>query len=105
MTSLMGFEALMRGKRVITYGQPFYAGWGLTHDQGPKIARREDGVSLAGLVHAALIGYPLYVDPVSGLACPVETIVARLAEAREFEPTPFSGLLRAMAGMRRRLPF
>jgi len=32
MTSLTGFEALMRGKLVFTYGLPFYAGWGLTHD-------------------------------------------------------------------------
>ena len=33
MTSLTGFDALLRGKRVVTYGQPFYAGWGLTEDR------------------------------------------------------------------------
>jgi capsular polysaccharide export protein len=32
MTSLAGFDALLRGKRVVVYGQPFYAGWGLTDD-------------------------------------------------------------------------
>ena len=32
MTSLAGFEALLRGKPVWTFGRPFYAGWGLTHD-------------------------------------------------------------------------
>ena len=32
LTSLTGFEALLRGKMVICYGQPFYAGWGLTND-------------------------------------------------------------------------
>ena len=35
MTSLMGFEALLRGIPVTTLGTPFYAGWGLTTDLGP----------------------------------------------------------------------
>ena len=34
MTSLMGFEALLRGIPVTTFGRPFYAGWGLTRDLG-----------------------------------------------------------------------
>ncbi len=34
LTSLTGFEALLRGKRVTTLGAPFYAGWGLTTDLG-----------------------------------------------------------------------
>jgi capsular polysaccharide export protein len=36
MTSLAGFEALLRGRRVVVYGRPFYAGWGLTIDQLPQ---------------------------------------------------------------------
>ena len=35
MTSLTGFEALLRGKKVSCYGLPFYAGWGLTQDLLP----------------------------------------------------------------------
>ncbi len=35
MTSLTGFEALLRGKKVVCYGSPFYAGWGLTEDRNP----------------------------------------------------------------------
>lgn len=35
MTSLAGFEALLRKRSVVTYGQPFYAGWGLTEDVAP----------------------------------------------------------------------
>jgi capsular polysaccharide export protein len=35
MTSLLGFEALLRGKQVTCLGAPFYAGWGLTTDLGP----------------------------------------------------------------------
>ena len=40
MTSLAGFEALLRGREVVTWGLPFYAGWGLTEDHLPAPARR-----------------------------------------------------------------
>ncbi|MBL4929958.1 capsular polysaccharide biosynthesis protein [Fuscibacter oryzae] len=87
MTSLLGFEALLRGKPVTTLGAPFYAGWGLTRDLGnPPLRRRQatDGhplprPTLDHLVHAALIGYPRYADPVTRRPCPPEVVVDRLA--------------------------
>jgi capsular polysaccharide export protein len=79
MTSLLGFEALMRGVRVTTTGAPFYAGWGLTRDLGDVPPRRRARPALEGLVHATLIDYPRYRDPVSGLPCPVEVVAERLA--------------------------
>ncbi len=79
MTSLLGFEALLRGKPVTCLGAPFYAGWGLTTDLGSIVARRVARVDLVHLVHAALIDYPRYFDPVSGRPCPVEVVVERLA--------------------------
>jgi len=87
MTSLLGFEALLRGKRVICLGAPFYAGWGLTTDKGPipeRRLRKADGQrqprpSLDHLVHAALIAYPRGYDPVSRRPCPPEVVVDRLA--------------------------
>ena len=85
MTSLLGFEALLRGKRVVTFGAPFYAGWGLSTDLGEVPPRRRAEPTLDGLIHAALIDYPRYVDPVTGLPCPVEVVVARLA-AGELPP-------------------
>lgn len=81
MTSLLGFEALLRGVPVTVLGQPFYAGWGLTEDRGGAPARRDRSVPLDGLVHAALIDYPIYVDPRTGLDAPVEVVLERLAEA------------------------
>ncbi|MGJ8621436.1 MAG: capsular polysaccharide biosynthesis protein [Yoonia sp.] len=78
MTSLTGFEALLRGKEVTCLGMPFYAGWGLTDDRSMPIPRREARVDLPALVHAALIAYPRYVDPVTGLPCPPEVIVDRI---------------------------
>jgi capsular polysaccharide export protein len=78
-TSLAGFEALMREVNVTTYGVPFYAGWGLTRDLGPVPARRTRKRSLDELVAATLIAYPRYLDPVTGLPCPAEVVVDRLA--------------------------
>jgi capsular polysaccharide export protein len=40
LTSLTGFEALMRGRAVTCHGTPFYAGWGLTRDLGTVPDRR-----------------------------------------------------------------
>ncbi len=82
LTSLAGFEALLRGIPVTCLGAPFYAGWGLTRDLGPVPARRTARPALDALVHAALIAYPRYRDPVTGLPCPPEVIVERLADPR-----------------------
>ncbi|KIN63994.1 Capsular polysaccharide export protein KpsC [Sulfitobacter noctilucicola] len=79
MTSLLGFEALLRGVAVTTVGVPFYAGWGLTTDLGDVPPRRRAQLDLEGLVHATLIDYPRYHDPKTRLPCPVEVIVERLA--------------------------
>ena len=80
-TSLTGFEALLRGKPVTTYGVPFYAGWGLTTDLGPVPARRTARRTIDELVAATLLLYPRYLDPISGLPCPAEVAVQRLAQA------------------------
>lgn len=79
LTSLLGFEALLRGKPVTCLGTPFYAGWGLTRDLGPVPARRAARPALMALAHAALIAYPRYRDPLTGLPCPAEVVVDRLA--------------------------
>ncbi len=78
MTSLTGFEALLRGKSVTCLGLPFYAGWGLTQDLGPSTTRRCAKPELAALVHATLIDYPLYLDPKTGKPCAPELLVERL---------------------------
>lgn len=80
MTSLAGFEALLRGKPVTTHGQPFYSGWGLTEDLCPAPSRTRKA-SLDELVAAALILYPLYLDPGTGLPCEPELLVHRLGPA------------------------
>ncbi|WP_435532919.1 capsular polysaccharide biosynthesis protein [Tabrizicola soli] len=81
MTSLLGFEALVRGVPVTCLGTPFYAGRGLTRDLAP-VPDWRGPVSLKRLVHAALVEYPRYRDPVSGRACPVEVVLERLESGR-----------------------
>ncbi len=81
MTSLVGFEALLREKTVVVYGQPFYAGWGLTRDRHPH-PRRTRRLTLDELVHATLIDYPTYVDPTSEARTTPEATVTHLEAAR-----------------------
>ena len=99
MTSLLGFEALLRGLPVTTLGAPFYAGWGLTRDLGEAPNRRRARPSLNGLVHAALIDYPRYRDPITGLPCPVEVIVERLASGDIPTPGPFNRTISKLQGL------
>ena len=106
LTSLLGFEALIRGKKVTTLGAPFYAGWGLTTDLGPVPERRRrapDGhplprISLAQLIHATLVAYPRYLDPRTGRPCPPEVAVQRLATGTMPKPSPALRLLAKLQG-------
>jgi len=51
LTSGAGFDALLRGKKVFTYGMPFYAGWGLTTDLR-ECKRRTRKLNLEELIAA-----------------------------------------------------
>lgn len=82
LTSLAGFEALLRGKRVTCWGQPFYAGWGLTEDRLP-IERRTRRLSLDELVAGVLIDYPRYVRRSDGSPGNAETAVDDLLAWRQ----------------------
>jgi capsular polysaccharide export protein len=103
VSSLTGFEALLRGAQVTVHGVPFYAGWGLTRDLDPVPDRRGRQLSLDALVAAALILAPRYLDPATGLPCAVEVLVERLASAGTPQPTLLSGFRRALGATRRTL--
>lgn len=85
-SSLAGFEALLRGVPVTVHGLPFYAGWGVTDDLA-HCERRGKHHTIDELVSAALIGYPRYWDPVSGLPCPPEVVLDRIALLRKQAPS------------------
>ncbi len=108
LTSLCGFEALMRGVPVTTHGQPFYAGWGLTDDVAPQPLRRTRRLTLDMLVAAALILVPVYLDPATGEACSPETLIERLADPGLWRPDALVRLrrlegraMRALRSLRR----
>ncbi len=91
ITSLSGFDALLRHRRVVTYGMPFYAGWGLTEDCLP-IPRRGRRLRLEELVAGVLILYPRYVLPhADGFAAPQEVIRHVLAERKGLRAAAASG--------------
>ncbi|MEE3099252.1 MAG: hypothetical protein VX463_05720, partial [Pseudomonadota bacterium] len=87
MTSLMGFEALLRGKAVACHGRPFYHGWGLTEAAGSAPFHRARRLSLDELTAVALILYPRYVDPRSRLPAPPERALDWLDGERAFART------------------
>ena len=94
ITSLAGFEALLRGKKVTAHGVPFYAGWGMTHDMAEIPARRTRVRTVDELVAATLILYPRYLDPVTRLPCPPEVLVDRIAKGEAHVAAPLSGVRR-----------
>jgi capsular polysaccharide export protein len=106
LTSGLGLEALIREKPVTCLGVPFYSGWGLTRDLGPVPERRlfrpdgtpVPGQGIAALIHAALIAVPRYRDPISGLPCPVEVIIERLASGAKPERGALNRLLAKAQG-------
>ena len=86
LTSLAGFEALLRSIPVSTWGQPFYAGWGLTKDYDLTqnvIARRTRHPSLDELVAAVLILYPTYISRRTRQYCSPERAVQELMDWRD----------------------
>ena len=104
LTSLTGFEALLRGKAVTCYGQPFYAGWGLTTDQAP-VSRRTRRLALDELVAGVLILYPTYVSRTTGRFITPERALDELLDWRNQQQnaSPFwRKLLRCGLRLRKR---
>lgn len=81
MTSLSGFEALVRGKPVTVYGSPFYAGWGLTDDR-LDFPQRTARLSTAGLMYVCLVQYCRYVNWDTRMLTSAERVIEQLANER-----------------------
>lgn len=83
ISSLTGFEALLRGLKVVCYGLPFYAGFGLTIDKADNpqanLAKqrrlRGEVLTLEQLVYTTLIDYPIYQLPHGYGLAQVEDVV------------------------------
>ncbi len=92
MTSLTGFEALMRSVKVTTYGIPFYAGWGLTTDR-VAVPRRTRSLKLSELVYVTLCVYPTYVDWASGLSTSPEALIREISKMEKATAVSGSGII------------
>jgi capsular polysaccharide export protein len=101
LTSLAGFEALLRRRRVVVYGRPFYAGWGLTADLAEIDRGRR--LTLDELVAGALILYPRYLDPITRLPCGPEIIIERLEVPELWRPSLLVAARRVQGILVRRL--
>jgi capsular polysaccharide export protein len=81
ITSLVGFEALLRGKRVVTYGMPFYSGWGLSDDMCEN-KRRKRKLSIYELIAGVLILYPRYISPKTYEICDIEVFLSQFNQEK-----------------------
>jgi capsular polysaccharide export protein len=102
LTSLAGFEALIRRRKVVVYGQPFYSGWGLTTDLAP-VERRKRKLSLEELIAGSLVLYPRYFDPVTRLSCGPEILIERLSHPELWRPGALVILRRLQGDLMRRI--
>lgn len=83
-TSLGGFEALIRGISVSTYGFPFYAGWGLTDDKLHNhiwAKRRTRKMTIEELTFISLVKYPLYSSIRFNCLSEVENIIEEIVQS------------------------
>lgn len=79
VSSQLGFEAIILGKKPRVFGGPFYAGWGLSHDER-EFPRRTRVLSKEQLFAAAMILYPKWYNPFEDKLCELEDVLA-IAEA------------------------
>jgi len=60
-SSVLGLEAVLAGKKVVTLDVPFYAGWGLTDDRKMPETPRAFQLSVDQLFEALYVRYPLFL--------------------------------------------
>ncbi len=84
ITSLSGFEALLRGIKVTTIGAPFYSGWGLTDDR-QKVTRRQRNLTIEEIFAAAYILYPKYMHPITKEFITVEQAIDTIKSMKDLE--------------------
>ena len=75
----------------------------MTKDLGPTMLRRSRKLELDQLVAGALILYPRYLDPLTGLPCPPEVFLDHRHHAAARRPGLLVRLRRAQGQLRRAL--
>lgn len=84
MSSQLGYEAMLAGHRPRVFGQPFYAGWGLSEDQ-QGFARRGPA-TIGQLFAASHLLAPIWYDPCADRLTDFEGALRQIeAEARAWQ--------------------
>ena len=81
VSSQVGFEALLRRKEVVVFGQPFYAGWGLTDDRC-SVKRRRVRRSIEDVFHVTCIRQSVYIDPTTARLIELEDALDLIQDMR-----------------------
>lgn len=81
VSSQVGFEGLMRKKKVVTFGLPFFAGWGLTDDRAP-VPRRTQKRTIEDLFYVACINQSVYLDATTGHLIELEQAIDKVLQMR-----------------------
>ncbi len=88
ITSLGGFEAVLRGIPVTVMGCPFYAGWGLTDDRQEN-PRRKRKLSVEQLFAGSYLLYPRYFNPATAAEISFEECLNLAISWRESGQQPW----------------
>jgi capsular polysaccharide export protein len=102
ISSLAGFEALLRRLKVVCHGMPFYAGWGLCEAPNMSqevLARRGRDLTLDELVAGVLLDYANYRSPHDGSEWTAEQALDELAAQSAQGARPITAFIK----LRRRL--
>ncbi len=92
ITSTSGLEAILRGKKVFTYGLPFYGGYGLTIDK-EEYPRKRKHLSREELILGCYVLYPRYMLPESKVFTNVGTAINHISKHKKNEVGFNSGLM------------
>lgn len=82
VSSQVGFEGLLKGKEVVCFGVPFYAGWGLTDDRA-YVPRRNKKRKIEEIFHQVCIQQSVYLNPHTGKTIELEELLDILLAMRQ----------------------
>lgn len=80
-SSQMGLEALLAGNKVVCFGAPFYAGWGLTDDR-QAVPHRHRTRSLEEIFYYFYIWYTIYHVPECAVPSRIEDALDYIVKHR-----------------------
>ena len=81
-TSQFGFEALLAGKRVTTYGVPFYSNWGVTIDK-QKVPRRQNNRTIEEIFYIFYVLYTFWFNPETNNSSTIEQVIDYMIKLRD----------------------